>query len=143
MIIRRRPRHPARQIDQEADRELRHRRHEARPGPRHQHTRRGRGCDVDIADIDRAANEGAQLRKPRKNLAWTFGQAVGDDDIDIARGLDQAGRVQRVVAFMQDDLCQRPQAVQAALAVILAPGLGRMGQQNFCHPTSFLQNIRQ
>ena len=56
---------------------------------------------------------------------------VGDDDLDIARGLDQGGGIERIVAFMQRDVGDRPQAAQAALAIIVAPHLRRMGEQNF------------
>jgi hypothetical protein len=86
---------------------------------------------IDVADIDRATDECAQLRKPRKNLARRFGQTVSDDDIDIASGADQAGGIQRVVSFVQDDLRRGLQGFQAALAIILAPELRRMGQQDF------------
>ena len=58
---------------------------------------RGRGVDIDVADIDRAANEGAQFRQRRKYLARPRGEPVGDDDIDIARGRDQAGGIERIV----------------------------------------------
>ena len=61
MVVRGRARNAARQIDHEAEREFRDRLHEARPGPRDQHAGRGRGVDIDVADIDRAANEGAQV----------------------------------------------------------------------------------
>jgi hypothetical protein len=61
MIVRGRARYAARQIDHEAERKLRHRRDEAGRRPRHQHAGCRCGIDVDIADIDRAANEGAQL----------------------------------------------------------------------------------
>ena len=131
MVIRRRPRNPARQVDQVAERQFSDGCHEAGSGAGDQHAGRGRGIDVDIADIDRAANEGAQFRQPRKNLAGPFRQAVGDDDVDVPRRVDQAGGIQRVVGFMQHHLRHGLQAVQAALAVILAPHLRRMGQQDF------------
>src|SRR5260370_311286 len=60
----------ARQIDQKAERELRDGGNEAGPCPRDQHAGRACGLDIDVADIDRAANESAQLWQPRKDLAW-------------------------------------------------------------------------
>ena len=96
MIVGRRARNAARQIDHEAEREFGDRLDEARPCPRHQDAGRGRGIDIDVADIDRAANEGAQVRQRWKYLARSGGEPIGHDDIDIARGLDQAGGVERV-----------------------------------------------
>jgi hypothetical protein len=61
-------------------------------------TGRGRRFDVDVADIDRAAHEGAQLQQFCEDFAGSFGQAVGHDDTDIGGGLDQAGRIQRIAA---------------------------------------------
>ena len=65
--------------------------------------------------------------------AWPFRQTVGDDDVDIARRADQAGRIQRIGAFVQHDLRRRLQPAQAALAIILLPCLRRMSQQNPGH----------
>ncbi len=131
MVVGGRARDAARQIDHEAERELCHRLDEAGSGLRHQHADFGGGLDVDVADIDRAANEGAQFRQPREDLAGACGQPVGDDDIDIAGRRDQAERIQRIVALMQFDLGDRLQAIEAALAVILRPRLRRMGEQDF------------
>jgi hypothetical protein len=69
--------------------------------------------------------------QPRKNLCRPFRQTVGHDEFDIARRVDQAGGIERVAGFMQDDLRHGVQAIQAALAVILAPGLRRMREQDF------------
>ena len=101
MVVGGRARNAARQIDHEAEREFGDRLDEAWPCPRDQDAGRGRGIDIDVADIDRAANEGAQVRQRRKYLARSGGEPVGDDDIDVMRGLDQAGGVKRVVRFMQ------------------------------------------
>ena len=131
MVIGAGARDAARQIDHESEREFGHRLDEAGSGLRDQHARVRSRLDVDVADIDRAANEGAQLRQPRKNLAGSRGQPVGHDDFDIMRGVDQAGRIQRIVALMQLHLRDRLQSAQAALAVILRPRLRRMGEQNF------------
>ena len=131
MIVRRRARNAARQIDHEAERQFGDRLHEAGPGPRDQDAGGGSRIDIDVADIDGAANEGAQVRQLRKYLARPRGEPVGDDDVDIARGLDQAGGVERVVRLVQLHLRDGLQPLQAALAVILGPGLRRMGQQDF------------
>ena len=85
MVVRGRARNAARQIDHEAERELRDRLHEAGTGPRHQHAGGGSGFDIDVADIDGAADEGAQLWQRRKDLARPRREPVGDDDIDVAR----------------------------------------------------------
>src|SRR5882762_7378378 len=61
VVIRGCARNSPRQIDQKAECEFRHRLHEAGAGARDQHSRRGRSLDVDVADIDRAANECPQL----------------------------------------------------------------------------------
>ena len=116
MVVGGRARNAARQIDHEAEREFGDRLDEARPGPRDQHAGRGRGVDIDVADIDRAQREeGAQVRQRRKYLAWSGGEAVGHDDIDVIGGLDQAGGVERVVRFMQLDLrdCCSPSRLRA------------------------------
>ena len=131
MIVGGGARDAARQIDHEAEREFGDRLDEAGSGLRDQDARRGRGVDIDVADIDRAANEGAQFRQPRKYLARSGGEPVGDDDVDIAGGRDQADRIERIVALMQLDLRDRLQAAEAALAVILRPRLRRVGQQDF------------
>src|ERR1700692_467771 len=68
VVLRGRARNSARQIDHKAERELRHRLHEARPSPGDQHTRGGCSFDIDVTDIDGATNEGTQLWKPRENL---------------------------------------------------------------------------
>ena len=104
MIVGGGARNAARQIDHEAEREFGDRLDEARPCPRDQDAGRGRGVDIDVADIDRAANEGAQVRQRRKYLARPGGEPVGHDDVDIVSGLDQAGGVERIVRFMQLDL---------------------------------------
>jgi hypothetical protein len=104
---------------------------ETRPCPRHQDAGRGRGIDVDVPDIDRTANEGAQFRQRRKYLARASGEAISDDDIDIACGLDQAGGVECIVRFMQLDLRDGLQPVKAALAIVLGARLRRVGQQDF------------
>ena len=89
-------------------------------------------ASIDVADIDRTANEGAQFWQRRKYLARTRGEAIGDDDVDIISGsLDQAGGVKRIVRIMQLDLRDGLQPGQAALAIILHAGLRRMGQQDF------------
>src|SRR5271155_4839483 len=52
MIIRRRARNSARQVDQEPERKFRHRLHEAGPGSRDQYALLGSSPDINIADID-------------------------------------------------------------------------------------------
>ena len=79
-----------------------------------------------------------KFRQRRKYLARSRGEPVGDDDIDIARGLDQAGGIERIVRFMQLYLRDGLQPLQAALAIILGPGLRRMGQQDFQRWTASL-----
>ena len=96
MIVGGRARNAARQIDHEAERQFGDRLDEARPCPRDQDAGRGRRVDIDVADIDRAANEGAQFRQRRKYLARSGGEPVGHDDVDIVSGLDQAGGVERI-----------------------------------------------
>ena len=123
--------HAARQIDHVSDGEFGDRLDEAGACLRHQHAGSGRGRDIDVPDIDRATHEGAQVRQLRKYLARPRRHAVGDDDLDIARGLDQGGGIERIVALMQLDVGHGAQAAQAALAVIVAPHLRRMGQQDF------------
>ena len=131
MIIRRRTRHAARQVDHEAERELRHRRHEAGRGARHQHAGLRRGRDIDVADIDGAADHRAQFRQLRKDLAPALGHAIGDDDVGVLCGPDETGGVERVGPFMQLDVGEVAQALQRALAVILPPEVRRWGQQDF------------
>ena len=131
VIIRGRTRHAAREIDHEADREFGHCRHETRRGARHQDADLGRGGDIDVADIDGAADHGAQFWQLRKDLSPALGHAVGDDDVDILCRLDQTGRIERVGAFVQPDVGDRLQALQGALAVILPPEVGRRSEQDF------------
>jgi len=133
MIVRGRARDAAREIDHEAERELGHRLDETRARLRHQHAGRGRRRHVDVADIDRAADEGTQLWQMRKDFARSLRQTIGDDDVDILRGIDQMRRIERVVALMQADVGHRPQTAETALAVIVAPHLRGVGQQHFQH----------
>ena len=131
VVVRGRARNSPRQIDHEAERKFGHGLNKARSGAGDQHASGGCRLDVDVADIDRAADEGDQLRKLREDLAPAFGQAVGDDDVDVARGGDQVRRIQRIIGLVQLHLRDGAQAVEAALAVILAAKLRRMGQKNF------------
>ncbi len=65
-----------------------------------------------------------------KDFAGACGHAVGDDDVGIASSLDQRRRVERLVALVQRDIGNRAQAVQAALAVIVAAHLRGMGEKD-------------
>ena len=96
MVVGRRARYAARQIDHVAEREFGDRLNEAGSRPRHQDAGRGRGVDIDVADIDRAADEGAQVWQRRKYLTRSGGEPVGHDDIDVISGRDQTGGVERV-----------------------------------------------
>ena len=87
--------------------------------------------DIDVADIDRAADEGAQFGQMREDLCPALRHAIGDDDVDIPGRFDEARGIEWRIGFVQPDLRQRLQAVEAALAVILTPELRGMGQQDF------------
>jgi len=76
-----------------------------------------------------------------EDLARPFVHAIGDDDVDILRGLDNAGGVERLAGVMEPDFRQGLQAAHAAFAVILAPEIRRMGQTGFS--TAFLVNNRR
>ena len=75
-------------------------------------------------------DEGAQVRQRWKYLAWSGGEAIGHDDIDVIGGLDQAGGVERVVRIMQLDLRDGLQP-RGCAPVILGARLRRVGQQDF------------
>ena len=92
LVIRRRPRYAAGEIDHEADRELGNGLHEAGAGAGHEHAGLRGGIDIDVADVDGAADEGTQARQLRKDLAAAFGHAIGDDDVGIFRRMHEAGR---------------------------------------------------
>src|SRR5216683_2766463 len=64
-----------------------------------------------------------RISTAQRTNARSFGRPA-----KITRRLDQAGGIQRVVGVVQHDLRKRLQAIQAALAIILAPRLWRMGQ---------------
>jgi hypothetical protein len=85
----------------------------------HQHAGGRRRRDVDVADIDGAAHHRLEARQGSEDLARYGRGAVGNDQIDLASGDDQAGRIERRLALVQDDIDQRLQARQRAGAVIL------------------------
>jgi hypothetical protein len=57
--------------------------HETGTGARHQHAGLRGGLDIDVADVDGAADEGAQARQLRKDIGAALGHAIGDDDVGI------------------------------------------------------------
>ena len=75
----------AREIDHEADRHFRDRRDEARRRARDQHALRARRRDVDVADIDRAAQERDEIAREREERGRARRLPVGDDDLAAAR----------------------------------------------------------
>ena len=131
MVIGRRPRHAAREIDHVADRELGDRLHEAGTGAGHQHAGLRGGIDIDVADVDGAADEGSEMRQLRKDLAAPFRHAIGDDDVGVLCRIHEARGIERLITLVQDHVRNRPQTVQAAIAVIIAAHLRRVGQQDF------------
>jgi len=119
----------AREVDQQAKRELDHRLHEARLGVGHQHARLRSGGDIDVADVDGAAHHDLEPWKAGKDLTRHRRSAVGDDEIDAAGHGDHARCIERRLAFVQGDLNQLLQARQGPRAVILAPRLRHMCKQ--------------
>jgi len=73
---------------------------------------------------------GLQTRQLRKDLAAPFSHAVGDDDVGVFGCAHQAGGVQRLILLVQNHLGGRPQAVQAAIAIIVAPHLRGVREQD-------------
>src|SRR5262249_3170852 len=132
-----RARHAARKVDHVAERELGDRLHETGASARHQDADGGGRRHVDVADVDRAAHEGAQAWQFWKYLARSLRHAVRDDDIDIAPRIDQGGTIEPHIALRQFSLGPRAQTAEAALAVIVAPHLRCMGQQYFQGGYSF------
>lgn len=81
--------------------------HEAGAGAGHQDAGLRGGLDIDVADIDRAADEGTEMRQLRKYLATALGHAVGDDDVGVLRRIHEACRIERLVALVQDHVRNR------------------------------------
>ncbi len=99
MIVGGRARHAARKIDHEAEREFGHRLDET-----------GLACVTSTPAADAAATSMLRISTAQRTKARSFGRrgnisprplrhAIGDDDIDVRGGVDQAGRVERVVAL--------------------------------------------
>jgi hypothetical protein len=103
MIVGTGARNAARQIDHEADCQFRHRLDEAGAGLRDQHAGARSCIDTDVADLDRATDEGAPLGQSRKNLVGSGRESVGDDDIDVISRRDQVDRIQRRIGLVQPD----------------------------------------
>ena len=119
----------ARQIDHEADRELGHRIHESGARARHQHAARGGGADVDIADVDRAADEGDELGQLLEHRRRPLGDAIGDDDLAAPGQLDQLRRRQRPASLVEAYLAELAQPGQRLVAVVQRAGVVGVGKQ--------------
>ena len=118
-IIRGALRNMAAEIDHEADRHFRHRRGEARRRACDQDALRARRRDVDVADVDRDAQEGDEIAREREEFGRARRLPVGDDDLAAARGLRQRGRVEHPAGLVDAHLAQLAQLRQRALAVIV------------------------
>ena len=127
-IIQRCARNAARQIDHVSERKFGDR--PCEPGPRtgHQHASGGRSLDIDVADVDRAADEGAEFRQLREHFRRSRRQSIGNDHLGIARGTNQTGDVERIISLVQRHLTQPLQSAQRPLAVILPPRLRGVGE---------------
>ena len=89
MISMRGARNAAREIDQKPEDELAHRRDEAGARLGDENPRPARSLDVDIADVDGAAQERAELRQALEHRGRPGRLAVGDDEIAVRRGGNQ------------------------------------------------------
>ena len=133
MIGRRRPRDTAGKIDQESQRELDHRRHEARFRLSDQNASPGGRCDVDVANIDGAAHHRAKSRQALEDHGRDRRRTISDDEVDAARHADHALRIERRLALMHYDLDQLLQSGKRAGAVVLPPRERGVSQEKLLH----------
>ena len=119
-----RARDAAREIDQGAEHLLRDRGNEARARLRDEHARLARGEHIDIADVDRAAQESDQLRQALEDHRGSRGLTVGDDEVATLRGGDERLAFQRCRTFVQLHLAELAQPGERALAVVKRTRLG-------------------
>ena len=120
----------ARAIDHHADRHFGDRRHEARRRARHQHACAARRLHVDIADIDRDAQERAAVRREREEFGRARRLAVRHDDLAALRGFGQRLRVEHLAAGVEPHLAELAHFGERARPVIVLQHVGDVGQEN-------------
>jgi hypothetical protein len=79
----------ARKIHQETEHHFAYRGDEPGARLRHQHARLAGGGDIDVADIDGAAQEGDETRQAFEDLGRTGGLPVRHDQVAVGGGGDQ------------------------------------------------------
>jgi hypothetical protein len=102
---------------------------ESRARLRDEHAGLARRRHIDVADIDRAAQERHQLWQALEERSRRGRLAVGDDEIAVSGGGDERFAFERRRAVVQLHLSQFAQAGERALAVIQLARLGGMSQQ--------------
>jgi hypothetical protein len=133
----------ARQVHQEAEHQLADRSDEAGARLRHQHAGLARRGDVDVADIDRAAQEGDEPGQALEQRGRPGRLPVGDDELAVFRRFDEGISLQGFGSRVQLHLTRFPQGGQCALAVIVRHRLRRMGEEDlqaaFCESAASLR----
>ena len=130
-IFDRRPGNAAREVDEEAEHHLGHRSDEAGARLGHENPGLARRGDIDIADVDRAAKEGDQLRQALEEGRGPGRLAIGDDQLAIRRGGDQRLAFERLGPLVHLHLAKLAQGGKRAIAVVELARLRRMGQEDF------------
>ena len=139
-IGRRRVSDAPRQIDHESDRDFGYRGQKSRRCLRDQHARPAGGVNVDVADVERAAQESDHVGRLRKERGRSGCLPVGNDDLAATRRRRQGGCVEHLLARIEAHLTEFLQCLNGALAVIVAQHLGGMGKQDASHEVSLGEN---
>ena len=121
------------EIDDQPEPELRDRRREARRCARDENPVAARGRDVDVADVDGAAQEGDELGRALEERSEARRLAVRDDDLAALPVGDQRVGIKHVPGRVDDDLGHFPQRRDGALAVVVAQHVGAVRQENSRH----------
>jgi hypothetical protein len=106
---------------------------EARGRVRHQHAGGARRRHVDVADIDRAAQEGDRVGRVAEERGGTGRLAVRHDDLAAARGRRQRIGIEHPAGVVDAHLAERAQGRDGALAVIIAQHVGHVGEEDARH----------
>jgi hypothetical protein len=123
----------AREIDHAADRHLGDRGGKARRRVRHQHADSARRRHVDVADIDRAAQESDEIGCVAEERGGSGRLAVGHDDFAAARGLRQRIGIEHPAGVVDAHVAELAQGGDGALAVIIAQHVGHVGEEDARH----------
>ena len=118
------------EVDRQAEHELDHGRHEARPGAGDEHAGGAGGSHVHVANVHGDTDEGAEAGKGGEHRGWPLRHAVRYDHGGIGRHCSELCRAEGGIAVMQAHLGQTAQAGERFRAVVVTAHRGRVGEED-------------